>query len=187
MRLLIVLILSIFSFHTYAQSIEKINFTALDKTKADYFEELNKNELSVFIFYSTECPICIKSLNSIKQIIKDHDLNYYFVYPKEINSKKNIKKFHRMNNLPSNFSKIILDENQVLIKQLDAKVTPQCFLIDSKGNVLYSGKIDDRFEKIGVQKNEVRESYLNDAIISFKKGEEIKVKSTEPVGCFINR
>jgi glutaredoxin-related protein len=100
MNIILSILIIITSFQPLlAQQNNDIEFVSINKTKTNFNTIVNENELTVFVFYSTECPICIKSLKSLKKIMLDFDINYYFVYPTETNSKKGIKKFHKINNL----------------------------------------------------------------------------------------
>ena len=79
----------------------------------------------------------------------------------------------------------VQDKEHQLVNQLNAKVTPECFLLDDKNTILYSGKIDNWFYDIGKYRQVITENYLKDAIYNALHGIESKVARTEPVGCLI--
>ncbi len=144
--------------------------------------------VKAFIFFSTECPICKKQASDIREIhsyFKQKGVAFYFVYHKLFQSKSKINKFHIANAFPLN--NIVMDRDNKLTNILNASVTPECFLVDENGAVVYSGKINDRFESIGVQRNYISEHYLKESIESILLGKEVKIKCTKAVGCIINR
>jgi len=79
----------------------------------------------------------------------------------------------------------LLDPEFVLRKNLNASVTPQAYLIDEKGNVLYHGMIDNWGYEIGKARAHATEFYLTDAVNNFLAGKPIASDSTKAVGCYI--
>ena len=49
---------------------------------------------------------------------------------------------HKLENATYYPGTVIQDENQSIGRAFDAKVTPHCFVIDGKGNLVYKGAID---------------------------------------------
>lgn len=144
------------------------------------------NVLHVFIFYSPDCPICIKHTKTLKDMVKQFSqekISYYLIFPGIHYSKSYIRKFQKKYQfqLPA-----FLDENYRVSKAFNATVTPEVFVTDSNYEILYSGKIDNWFENIGVRRKIITEHYLKDAILSGLKGIQPIIRRTEPVGCFIN-
>lgn len=141
---------------------------------------------SVTVFYSTTCPICQKTTLTLKELKSKYEpqgISFQLIFPSRYDTKQKIKKFEKLYQIPFPFS---MDHQKQITGQLNATVTPQAILTDSIGNILYSGKIDNWFENIGQRRTIITEHYLDDAISSYLKGEEIKIKKTEPVGCIIN-
>lgn len=148
-------------------------------------QQLRENKASVIIFYSPECPICISMTKSVREMADSFGLKgakFYLVYPGTYYSKTHIRKFQQTYQLkPDGFR----DDSKTLAKLLGATVTPQAFIIDSLGNIVYSGKIDNWFVDIGNRRTIITEFYLRDALSSLLSHRKITVKKTEPVGCFI--
>ena len=80
---------------------------------------------------------------------------------------------------------IYIDKSMLLTDYLKATVTPEVFLLDASGQIIYSGKIDDWAAATGVHKQVITHNYLTDALDSFLKNEPVKLKHTQAVGCFI--
>lgn len=72
-------------------------------------------------------------------------------------------------------------------KEYDIEVLPTVVIRDERNNsVLYYGSINNRFVSVGKQRRVINKHYVQDALESIENQREIKLKSTEAVGCFIN-
>ncbi len=80
---------------------------------------------------------------------------------------------------------VINDQQHILKDSLGATVTPQYFLLDSKGRVLYSGQCDNRMISLGKKRKVVTEHYLNEAIEQALSSKWVQFHTTEPIGCAI--
>ena len=54
---------------------------------------------------------------------------------------------------------------------------------DSTGNILYQGMMDDRIERLGSYKQQWKNNYLEDAILSVRNNLKPKIERTTPIGC----
>ena len=77
----------------------------------------------------------------------------------------------------------LLDKNDVLADAFGASRTPECFLFDKNNKLVYHGAIDD---SPGSTDN-VKHTYLKQAINEMMTGKDITVKESRSVGCSINR
>lgn len=78
----------------------------------------------------------------------------------------------------------LFDEGQKIYPQYGATKTPHVYILEKtpKGNIVkYIGAIDDNYE----DENEVKVKYVEDAVDSLLKGNEVKVKTTKAIGCSI--
>ena len=82
---------------------------------------------------------------------------------------------------------IIVDTNQVITNLLDAKITPECFLLDSSFNNIYHGLIDDWIKDLGRKGQYINYDYLIDAIDSHLNNKQVKITRTKAIGCIIER
>lgn len=76
-----------------------------------------------------------------------------------------------------------LDDQSMIANTFGGQTTPHAFLFNSKMELVYKGAIDDSYKSA----EEVKQSYVKDAISSLAGGKEISVKETKPVGCSIKR
>ena len=74
-----------------------------------------------------------------------------------------------------------LDESARLAEAFGAKYTPQIYLFDKSGKLVYKGAIDDNAAK----RKKVKQHFLMDAIKSVGSGTEIALAETKAFGCSI--
>lgn len=73
------------------------------------------------------------------------------------------------------------DETQDVVRSYGGERTPEVFVFDKDRKLRYHGRIDDNV----YEPHQVRIHYLRDALNALLKGEKIRIKDTEPVGCTI--
>ena len=76
-----------------------------------------------------------------------------------------------------------VDEKSVLADAFGASRTPECYLFDKAGKLVYHGAIDDSPGDAG----QVKRHHLKAAIDETLQGKEVSLKETRSVGCSINR
>ncbi|MFM2138432.1 MAG: hypothetical protein RJA57_739 [Bacteroidota bacterium] len=77
----------------------------------------------------------------------------------------------------------LVDRNHILADAFGANRTPECFLFDGDGKLVYHGAIDDNPNDASA----VTRKHLQVAIDELRGGKEISVKETRSVGCSIKR
>lgn len=76
-----------------------------------------------------------------------------------------------------------VDKNNELADAFGANRTPECFLFDKNGKLVYHGAIDDNPN----DGNNVSRHHLKEAINELLNGKDVSVKETKSVGCSIKR
>ena len=80
-----------------------------------------------------------------------------------------------------------VDTNQIITSFLDAKTTPECFLLDNDLNILYQGLIDNWIKELGRKGQNIDAEYLNEAIMAYLLNDTIIIQNTNAIGCIIER
>ena len=75
------------------------------------------------------------------------------------------------------------DKNNELADAFGASRTPECFLFDKEGKLIYHGAIDDSPSDAA----SVKRNHLKEAINEELAGKEVSVKQSKSVGCSIKR
>ena len=76
-----------------------------------------------------------------------------------------------------------VDKNNELADAFGANRTPECFLFDKSGKLVYHGAIDDN----PTDQGNVNRHHLKEAINELLNGKDVSVKETKSVGCNIKR
>ncbi|WP_281322432.1 thioredoxin family protein [Flavobacterium aestivum] len=75
----------------------------------------------------------------------------------------------------------LFDDGQKVYPQFGATKTPHAFLLDKNLAVRYIGAIDDNMDSV----NDVKEKYLENAIIALENGKTPSPETTKAIGCSI--
>ncbi len=170
----------------------QLNSALLDLTlktsdNTDYdFSELKNNKATVLIFFLADCPASQNYTLTINRLIKKYsskNVSFQIVFPDTYSSPDEVRKFKS----DYKISMIaIMDTDLKLTRLLNAKVAPQCFLVDSLGQKVYEGRIDDWFYQPGKKRTVILSNDLDNAIANLLSGKKIYPSKTTPLGCVIN-
>src|SRR5580765_1309062 len=75
----------------------------------------------------------------------------------------------------------VVDATSNVAKAFGATKTPEAFLFDKEGKLVYHGTIDDN----GEDASKVEKPYLKDALEAVLAGRDVAVKETKSIGCGI--
>lgn len=144
------------------------------------------NTATVFVFLSETCPICQSYTLPLKELYKKYkekSIRFVGVFPNYYVTQKDMDEFKKTYTIPFD---LILDSNGDLTKKFNATITPEVFVENELGQVVYSGRIDDSFYAIGKRRKVITSTELSDALAELSLGQAIKINKTQAVGCIIN-
>ncbi len=75
----------------------------------------------------------------------------------------------------------VVDEGSAVTRAFGATRTPESYLFNKDGKLVYHGAVDDNKESDSVDK-----TYLKDALEAVVGGHDVAVKETRPIGCGIS-
>lgn len=140
----------------------------------------------VIVFLDADCPISqyvIKPLNNLQNEYQGQ-IEVIGVIPGTYYSDAELDSF--VTEFKVDFP-LLIDANLTMVKRLDATITPEAYLIDSNGKVLYQGALDDKYERLGKARPLPNQQYLESAVVEFSSGKTITYSKTEAIGCIIER
>lgn len=179
MIILLLLVLSSCSGSMY-NSIQRIPAVHLSESLSDSMST------TILVFLDIDCPISqyvIKPLNAI-QTGNKNQVQIVGVIPGTYYSAQEMTDFVAEYDIE--FS-VLNDEKMALVKKLNATITPEVFLVNEAGTIVYQGAVDDKFAKLGKSKPLVGTSYLNAALNQHLQGLVVDVPATEAIGCIIEK
>jgi peroxiredoxin len=144
-----------------------------------------EGRFDVYVFLSPECPLCqnySKNLEEIQTAYLDQGVRILGIFPGLEYPLKDIMQYREDYEMSIPF---LLDPDFELTHALKAEITPEVVLIDHEGMIRYQGGIDDWAVTVRKHRQVITYNYLTDAIDACLAGEEVEVKKTEAVGCFI--
>ncbi len=147
-------------------------------------KQLENDSATVIIFLSPECPIAQKytrTLNQFQAEFKSYNFSFYGIFNGDLGNKSSALNFTKKYKI--NFT-LLKDEKNSLKEMLGATISPEVFVIQNK-KIVYKGMIDNWFFALGKKRQIITEHFLKDALKAIVSGEEIKVKKTKAVGCYL--
>lgn len=136
--------------------------------------------VTVITFISTQCPISNDYNDRMSAIYKDYSakgVKLFFVNANSTESASEVAEHAK--SVGFNFP-VYKDESAA--DRLDAQVTPQAFVFDKNGKLLYQGYIDDARNVARVQNHGLRV-----AIDAALAGKPVANSSTKAFGCTIKK
>lgn len=145
---------------------------------------LTEAKLRVYCVIGTECPVSRFYASRLEELSKEfaeRGVRFVGVHSNLHDSEEDIRKF--VSELSLSFPQV-RDPQQGIARELNAKRVPEVFVLDAKGFVRYSGRIDDQYAP-GVKRSQAGTNHLQSAIESLLAGKDLIERRVEPVGCLI--
>jgi thioredoxin-related protein len=148
---------------------------------------MKKNGLLV-MFSCNTCPVVVKNQARAKEICQYSLTKNVGVVV--LNSNEANRSEDESLDAMKNYAKAqaynwyyAVDENSELADAFGANRTPECFLFDKNGKLVYHGAIDNS----PTDEDNVSRHHLKEAINELLNGKDVSVKETKSVGCNIKR
>ncbi|MBV9264666.1 MAG: redoxin family protein [Acidobacteriaceae bacterium] len=172
-------VLAVVAFATAAFSQ---NFVDTHGTQHRPFETVAKAR--VFIFLRTDCPISNRYAPELQRIATEFSskpVDFWLVYSDRSETAVQINQHiaeYRFPGIP------LLDPAHELAGLAAATVTPQAAVFDERGQLKYSGRIDDRWVDFGKSRS-AQTHDLEAAIGATLEGRPVSQARTRAVGCYL--
>lgn len=155
--------------------------------EVSFKDAMRKNGLLV-MFTCNTCPVVHKYESRTVEVCKkalDNNVGVILLNPNEAYREKgdsydDMKKYAEKLGYSWNY---VLDNNSTMADEFGATRTPEAFLFDKDGKLVYHGAIDDNSNG----PDQVTRKHLSIAIEESAGGKAISTKNTKSVGCTIKR
>lgn len=148
---------------------------------------LVEDEVIVYVFMLEDCPITQYYIPKLKTLFDNyHPYNIDFIglFPNKYSKPEKIDSFKHNYQIPFPLK---TDYFQKKVQQFKATVTPEVIVYNKTcDEVLYQGRIDNAYSRVGRPRYKISQDELADALESIVRGESIKKKKTEAIGCYIS-
>ncbi len=163
----------------YGQSVED-----LTGKNVDPFRDAS-GKVVVLVFLRTDCPISNRYAPTIQELSVRYSRQaaFWLVYPDRKISTAGIRKYLQEYGykLPA-----LRDPQRVLVAQGRVQVTPEVAVFDTRGRLVYHGRIDNWYEDFGRSRSAPTTHDLDDAIRATLSGKPPAAAVTDAVGCYIS-
>ena len=150
-------------------------------------KDLSKKNGVMVMFSCNTCPVVVKyqsrTIEAIREA-KKNDIGVILINSNEGN-RANDDSYAAMQQYATNQGydvPYVIDENSALANIFGATRTPETFLFNAKGQLIYHGAMDDNQDA-----TQATRKHLVTAISEVVNGKEISVNKTKSVGCSIKR
>jgi peroxiredoxin len=141
-----------------------------------------KGPVTVVTFVATQCPVSNAYNERMVSLYKDYSdkgVKFVFINSNKQESAEEVAAHAQKNGFEFQVYK---DHENVVADKFAASVTPETFVIDKNGTVVYHGSIDDSQEL-----SRVSDKRVNAALDAVLAGKAVQTAQTKAFGCSIKR
>jgi thiol-disulfide isomerase/thioredoxin len=141
--------------------------------------------VSVLIFVRTDCPLSNRyapELNRLYRKFAGHGAKFFIVYADPGESREAIYRHLREFRFPGI---ALRDPAHTLVRRAKATVTPEAAVFSRRGELVYHGRIDNRFVELGKSLQAPTRHDLEEAIEAALNGRPPDEPTTPAIGCYL--
>ena len=145
-------------------------------------------QVAVLVFVASDCPISnryLPELVRLRSAVTAQGVAFWFVYPNLTDTAATVHAHQRTYGATGD---VLRDGDQKLARLTGAKVTPEAAILVRHGadlQVVYAGRIDDRYLSIGKERPQATRHDLVEAIQAAVAGRSVAAPAGPAVGCGI--
>lgn len=142
-------------------------------------------ERTVLVFATTDCPISNRYAPEVQRLAARFDGTFRFklVYPVPADTDAKIRDHVRTFGYHVDW---VRDPDGSLVRRTGVTVTPEVAVIGAGGNVVYRGRIDDRYVDFGKDRPQPTVRDLERTLEAIAAGKPVPVARTRAVGCILS-
>jgi hypothetical protein len=144
---------------------------------------------TVFVFLAVDCPISNRQAPTLQKLQAEfgpRGIDFVAAYPDPAVSAAAARDHLAAHALPLS---VRLDPDRILTHECGATVTPEVAVFlprpGKPAAMIYRGRIDDRFQKLGQDRREPKVHDLRDLLTAVADGRPPAPRTTRAVGCYI--
>jgi hypothetical protein len=159
-------------------------FIDIHGQKIEPFRETAARAMAL-IFVLPDCPIASSycpEINRLWQINTERGITLIIVHADRQITVEQARKHAEQYQLKC---PVVLDAEHEWVTKTGVRKTPEAAVLSPQGDLLYRGRIDDRFVDLGKRREHVTTHDLRDAFDAIAAGRPVAQARTEAIGCFI--
>ncbi|WP_165370559.1 redoxin domain-containing protein [Hymenobacter persicinus] len=142
---------------------------------------------TVYVFLADTCPISQTATLTLRELhaaYAGRGIRFVGLFPDAQTRPADIILFGKRYKVPFPLRS---DEKQRLARRFQARITPEVVVAAADDQtVLYQGRIDDSYVRLGQRRLVTGHQELRDALAAIVAGRPVPVARTEAVGCYIS-
>jgi len=146
------------------------------------------DKISVYIFLHESCRISQYYTLPLKELHQEYandQIQFIGLFPNFSSKPKKIQAFKKEYNLPFELK---TDYYHTKKELFDATITPEVVVYnETTKEILYKGRIDDAYARVGRRKRVTNTSELKDVLVEIVNKAPISVVNAPAIGCFIDK
>ncbi|HEX8265435.1 MAG TPA: thioredoxin family protein [Pyrinomonadaceae bacterium] len=159
------------------------NFTLADtEGKQRSFNDLKGKNGALIVFMSAQCPVVKGYAERINALAKEYGAKGISVIGMNSNATESLDYVKSNMTERSHSFTMLLDKGNVIADKFGATVTPEVYLFDKDGKLVYRGAIDN--DRSG---ENITARPLQDAVDATLAGKAVAKTETKAFGCTIKR
>lgn len=139
----------------------------------------------VFIFVMRDCPIANSYAPEIVRLMDEYrnrGVGFTLVYVDDDVTLAAARKHAQDYGIKS---EVVIDHDRALARKYGATISPEAALVSARDEILYRGRIDDRYVDFGKRRAEPSQRDLREALDAVLAGQPVLNPRTPAVGCSI--
>ncbi len=158
-------------------------FTLKDPDGKEHsLDEYLTKKYTVVMFIATQCPVSLAYDDRMAKLHNDYAAKDVAFVGINSNKQESIEEIKEHSAEKGFGFDVLKDWNNIVADAYGAQFTPEVFILDGKGSVVYHGRIDDSKNAAAVKTHDVRETL--DALLM---GKAVPRAETKAFGCTIKR
>jgi hypothetical protein len=171
---------------TTVHSASGVRLQTLDGVPIDPFQSPLGTRAVVLTFVSVDCPISNRYAPELRRLsdrFASQGVLFRLIYPNPAESTDTIRRHLKEYGYRG---QALRDPRHELVKIVNATVTPEVVVYATSGQLVYRGRIDDRYVNPGLERAQPTRRDLEDALSALLAGKPVPQASVPAVGCFIS-
>lgn len=140
---------------------------------------------TAYIFTTTDCPIANRYAPEIQRLHRTfapRGVAFRMVYVNPREDEATVSAHAQKFGYDMTLER---DVSHALVKRFGITVTPEAAVVDTNGNVVYRGRIDNRYVEIGIDRQRATQHEFQDVLEALTSGRPAPVSTAPAVGCFV--
>jgi hypothetical protein len=140
----------------------------------------------VLVFTTTDCPIANRYAPEVSRLAAAYasrGVRFWIVYPVAGDTAEKIRAHVTRFGLDLPVAR---DTAAALVKWTGVRVTPEVAVVDARGEMVYRGRVDDRYVDFGIDRPAPTTRDLDQALEQLLAGRPVEPSTTQAVGCILS-